>query len=116
MTLDDILNIAGPLTKGSPFAGLGPSEFEKEHDFEEALFKELRTRPFSKEPSRVFTATPITASTIADTAITSDKITSDKIDWGNLAGKWIVAQADREIASMSGAVPPQRSDPLFGSW
>lgn len=111
MTLDDILNVAGPLTKGSPFAGLGPSEFEKEHDFEEALFKELKTRPLSEVPSRVFAATPTTVSTIADAAITSDKI-----DWSNLVGEWIVAQADREIASMPGAASSQRSDPLFGSW
>ena len=121
MTLDDIINIAGPLVGANPFSGLGPTDFDKEYEIERKFMGEMMTRPpllRHETTATTFIAEgSITASSIADASITADKIAPGFEAMGDWTNEWLVTKADQEIASMSSkSTFASRGDPLFGSW
>lgn len=111
MTLDDIINIAGPLVGANPFSGLGPTDFDKEYEIERKLMGEMMTKP----PLLRHETTATTF--IAEGVITADKIAPGFGAMGEWISERIITKADQEIASMSsGSAFASRSDPIFGSW
>lgn len=122
MTLDDIINMAGPLAGANPFSGLGPTDFDKEYKIERKFMGEMMTRPplLRREMTTAVTCVAeglITASSIAAASITADKTAPGFEAMGDWTNEWLVTKADQEIASMSSkSTFASRGDPLFGSW
>lgn len=122
MTLDDIINMAGPLAGANPFSGLGPTDFDKEYEIERKFMGEMLTRPplLRREMTTAVTCAAegsITASSIASGSITADKIAPGFEAMGDWTNERIITKADREIASMSSkSTFASRGDSLFGSW
>jgi hypothetical protein len=112
VTLDDIINVAGPLVGANPFTGLGPTDFDKEYEIERKFMGEMMTTAVTCAAEG-----SITASSIADASITADKIAPGFEAMGDWTNEWLVTKADQEIASMSSkSTFASRGDPLFGSW